>query len=155
MSNRWTSRDDNIFSFYEALASRFLPDELKFTGRQAIEGELADQWKEIMKTFGTLLSENGDLSPIVEQVYVDIIADEYADFSKKWGENIVAAERHFLGEWDVSQKKVIKHGQKVYKIGLIRDFSPESPEDLEEYMMVYMSEAGRILGVSDKLLKKD
>jgi len=154
MSNRWVAQDA-IFPFYEALASRFLPDELKFTGRQAIEGELADQWKEKMKTFGTLLSENGDLSPIVEKVYADIIPDEYADFSKKWGENIVAAERHFLGEWDVSQKKIVKHGQKVEMIGLFREIPTEIQDDGELYMTVYMSEAVKIIGVSDKVLKKE
>jgi len=154
MINRWVAQDA-LPAFYEALVSYLLPDELKFTGRQPIEGELADQWKEKIKTFGTLLSENGDLSPIVEQVYVDIIADEYADFSKKWGENILAAERHFLGEWDVSQKKVIKHGQKVKKIGLFREFSPEQSEDWDIYMTVYLSEAGKIIGVSEKYLKKE
>jgi hypothetical protein len=154
MSNRWVAQDA-IFPFYEALASHFLPYELKFTGRQAIEGELADQWKEKMKTFGTLLSENGDLSPIVEQVYVDIIGNEYVDFSKKWGENIVTAERHFLGEWDISQKKIVKHGQKVEMIGLFREIPTEIQDDGELYMTVYMSEAGKIIGVSDKVLKKE
>jgi len=154
MSNRWVAQDD-IFPFYEAVASPFYPSALKFSGRQAIEGELADQWKEKVKIFGTLLSENGDLSPLVEQAYVDIIADEYAGFSKKWGENIVTAEMHFLGEWDVSQKEVIKHGQKVHRIGLFREFSPQTREGLESYMTVYMSEAGKILGVSDKYLKKE
>jgi len=154
MMNQWSDMGKS-FLLFGSLAERFLPDELKFTARQAIEGELADQWKEKIKTFGTLLSENGDLSPIVEQVYADIITDEYADFSKKWGENIVAAERHFLGEWDVSQKKVIKHGQKVQKIGLFREFSPEQSENFDIYMTVYLSEAGKILGVSDKDLKKE
>jgi len=154
MMNQWSEMRKS-FLFFGSLAQRFLPDELKFSGRQPIEGELADQWKEKIKTFGTLLSENGDLSPIVEQVYADIIADEYADFSKKWGENIVAAERHFLGEWVVSQKNIIKHWQKVQKIGLFREFYPESSEDMEEYMTVYLSEAGKILGVSDKYLKKE
>jgi CubicO group peptidase (beta-lactamase class C family) len=154
MMNQWSEMRKS-FPLFGSLAQRFLPDELKFTGRQPIEGELADQWKEKMKTFGTLLSENGDLSPIVEKVYADIITDEYADFSEKWGENIVAAERHFLGEWDVSQKKVIKHGQKVQKIGLFRKFSPEQSENFDIYMTVYLSEAGKIIGVSDKYLKKD
>ena len=154
MMNQWSEMRKS-FPLFGSLAQRFLPDELKFTGRQPIEGELADQWKEKMKTFGTLLSENGDLSPIVEKVYADIITDEYADFSEKWGENIVAAERHFLGEWDVSQKKVIKHGQKVQKIGLFREFSPEQSENFDIYMTVYLSEAGKIIGVSDKYLKKD
>ncbi len=153
MSNRWVAQD-GIFPFYEALASRFLPSALKFTGRQAIEGELAEQWKEKMKTFGTILSEGRELSPIVEQVYAEVIADEYADLSKEWGENIVAAERHFLGEWDVSQKRVIKHGQKVQKIGLFRELSPGRSEDMEEFMTVYMSESGKILGISDKYYKK-
>jgi len=154
MMNQWSDMGKS-FLLFGSLAESFLPDDLKFTGRQPIEGELADQWKEKMKTFGTLLSENGDLSPIVEKVYADIIADEYADFSKKWGEEIVAAERHFLGEWDVSQKNIIKHGQKVEMIGLIRAISPEEEIDYEIYMSVYLSEAGKILGVSDKDLKKD
>ncbi|MCC5927651.1 MAG: beta-lactamase family protein [Cyclobacteriaceae bacterium] len=154
MMNQWSEMGKS-FLLFGSLAESFLPDDLKFTGRQTIEGELADQWKEQIKTFGTLLSENEDLSPIVEKVYADIIADEYADFSKKWGENIVAAERHFLGEWDVSQKKVIKHGQKVKKIGLFREFSPELSEDWDTYITVYLSESGKIIGVSDKYLKKD
>lgn len=143
----WASNDSTIGHKY------FLPDDLKFTGRQAIEGELADTWKGKMKTFGTILSENGDLSPIAERVYADILADDAPEINIKWGENIVAAESHFLGEWDVSQKNVIKHGQKVQKIGLIRGVLPE--EDYEIYMSVYLSEAGNILGVSDKVLNKE
>jgi D-alanyl-D-alanine carboxypeptidase len=152
MSNRWTSQD-GIFLFYQSLSQYFLPDDLKFTGRQAIEGELADTWKDKMKTFGTILSENGDLSPIAERVYADILADYAPEINIKWGENIVAAESHFLGEWDVSNKNVVKHGKKVQKIGLLRDILPE--EDYEIYMSVYLSEAGKILGVSDKVLNKE
>jgi hypothetical protein len=128
---------------------------LKFTGRQAIEGELADTWKDKMKTFGTILSENGDLSPIAERVYADILADYAPEINIKWGENILAVESHFLGEWDVSNKNVIKHGQKVQKIGLMRDVLPEEENDYEIYESVYLSETGKILGVSEKVLNKE
>ncbi|MFN3641165.1 MAG: hypothetical protein ACK4UK_09615, partial [Flavobacterium sp.] len=152
MMNQWSDLRKS-FLLFGSLAESFLPDDLKFKGRQAIEGELADTWKNKMKTFGTILSENGDLSPIVERGYADILADDEPEINIKWGEDIVAAESHFLGEWDVSQKNVIKHGKKVQKIGLIRAISPE--EDYEIYMSVYLSEAGKILGVSDKVLNKE
>jgi len=154
MMNQWSDMGKS-FLLFGSLAERFLPDDLKFTGRQAIEGELADIWKDKMKTFGTILSENGDLSPIAERVYADILADDAPEINIKWGENIVAAKSHFFGEWDVSQKNVIKHGQKAQKIGLIRDVLPEEEKDYEIYMSVYLSEAGKILGVSDKVLKKE
>lgn len=153
MINQWSEMRKS-FSFINSLAQRFLPDELNFTGRQAIEGALAEQWKVKMRTFGTILSENGDLSPVVEQVYADILAGDTPEINKEWGENILAAERYFLGEWDVSQKNVIKHGQKVQKIGLMRDVLPEEENDYEIYMSVYLSEAGKILGVTDKVVKK-
>jgi D-alanyl-D-alanine carboxypeptidase len=153
MMNQWSDLRKS-FLLFGSLAESFLPDDLKFTGRQAIEGELADTWKDKMKTFGTILSENGDLSLIAERVYADILADYKPEDIIKWGENILAVESHFLGEWDVSQKNVIKHGQKVQKIGLMRDVLTEEENDYEIYMSVYLSEAGKILGVTDKVVKK-
>jgi D-alanyl-D-alanine carboxypeptidase len=152
-ANRWVGAQ--IFDFYDALADRFLPEEIKFSAYSPSEGTTAATWKEKMKTFGTTLAESGDLSPIAEQVYVEILKEYEDTLNVEWGKSILASKIEFLHERDLSQKQVLKHGQKATKLGLFAVSPPFLPENSIVYYSLYLSEGGKLLGTSFKLSLKD
>ena len=152
-ANRWVGAQ--IFDFYEALTAHFLPEEIKFSAYSPSEGTTAATWKEKMKTFGTTLAESGDLSPIAEQVYVEILKEYEDTLNVEWGKSILASKIEFLHERDLSQKQVLKHGQKATKLGLFAVSPPFLPENSIVYYSLYLSEGGKLLGTSFKVSLKD
>lgn len=152
-ANRWVGAQ--IFDFYEALTAHFLPEEIKFSAYSPSEGTTAATWKEKMKTFGTTLAESGELSPIAEQVYVEILKEYEDTLNVEWGKSILASKIEFLHERDLSQKQVFKHGQKATKLGLFAVSPPFLPENSIVYYSLYLSEGSKLLGTSFKVSLKD
>lgn len=150
MANRWTG--GNIFDFYLALAERFLPDEIKFSGYSPQKGAGVDSWINKIKTFGRILTESGDLFPIAEKVYVDILKVYEDAENAAWGKSILASQIDFLHEKDLSEKQIFKHGQRVYKVGLFSVTNDKMPEGTLGYVTMYLSDSDKILGLSFKAM---
>jgi len=156
MSNRWVARDA-ISTFYELLATHFLPSALKFTSYQAIDGALAEQWIERFKTFGKILAEKGDLTPITDKAYIKAL--DQADWilnNAGFGSMLLARKIEFLQENDLSDKQVFKHGKKAQRVAL---FTVMNPDLLDNPFIVYytmhLSEEGKILGTNFRTFLKE
>lgn len=154
MTNRWTGGP--IFQFYEALAERFIPDEIKFTTYIPLQGAVADNWIDKVKTFDKTLAENGDISALADDAYIKAIHMYKEIFGNGLNQNPYPDfPLEFLHEIDLSQKQVFKHGQRVKKIGLLSEKNAFMPENLQAFLSVYLNEADKILGVSYKVIQKE
>lgn len=154
MANRWVGAQ--IFDFYAALAEHFLPADIRFTELTATDEALAEKWIEMFTTYAMAQAQNGDLTQIVEPVFIETLKDDAAMFTNvEYGQMKLACQVEFLQEKDLSQKQVFKHGQKAQKVGLFKAKAPFLSENSIIYFSMYMSESDKILSTSFKVLQKE
>jgi len=150
MANRWVG--SQIFEFKAALAEFFLPTEMKVSAFAPVQGPVAEQWIERVKAYASGLAQNGDLTPIVEPAFIQVL-NEDADMvsNAEYGQMILASQFQFLLEKDMSQKQLFKYGEKVHRLALFSAKAPFFDEKTVIYFTMYMSESDKILSTSVKI----